>query len=372
MTGQLRESRVDCEKFDKVALEMLYDELDELTSAAVKRHMDHCSRCGSVGARLRATREVGVLPILTPPSGLEQRILRLEREARQGLPLRQRVGRAISVMAGYAMRPQLAMAALLLLMIGSSFLFLRAKPGDTDSVHVTERGIREADESVAIVPLPERPSGDGDEETKSAPARTQQPAGEPARQNTELAERAKADTETDLGAASLEADETTYEKAMGAFRRGEYAVARQEFEAIAEKGGDQAASARLYAAHSARNSVGCSMAAPKFDDVYRRYPGTSIAQEAAWQAAGCYRSLGQLDLARAHYNRLLDVPAYADRAQHALSRLDQQQGQAVASRAASAPAKKAAKATRPAATGGTAGKPAAAKVDSSVSSKQSQ
>lgn len=353
---------MDCEKFDKVALEMLYDELDELTSAAAKRHMDHCSRCGTVGAKLRATREVGVLPMLAPPPDLEARILKLEREARQALPLRERFGRAVSVLAGYAMRPQLAMAALLVLMIGSSFLFLRSKPGDADSVHVTERGIREADESVAIVPLPEEPEP-GDAKAPPRPAAAEPKAtaeSRPAR--TELSEGRTVEDEAQhgaLGAPETEETEDAYDVAMSAYRRGDYAAAQRQFESIAAEGGEQAPAANLYAAHSARNSVGCEQAAPKFDAVTSKFPGSNVAQEATWQAATCYRSLGQLELARVRYQRLLDAPAYADRAQHALAHLSRPATEAVASRkAAAAPAKALpkAKASKPAATSTDTGK----------------
>jgi len=79
---------VDCEKFDRVVLDLLYEELDELTSAAAKRHMDHCSRCRAIGSGLRATREVGILPLIEAPAGLEERILETERRARAQLPLR--------------------------------------------------------------------------------------------------------------------------------------------------------------------------------------------------------------------------------------------------------------------------------------------
>ncbi|MCP6725923.1 hypothetical protein NL526_28090, partial [Klebsiella pneumoniae] len=89
----------------------------------------HCARCKEIGPRLRATREVGALPMVDAPHGLELRILEAERRARRELPARQRVGRAVSMLAGYAMRPQLAMAALLLLVIGSSLLLLRTRPG---------------------------------------------------------------------------------------------------------------------------------------------------------------------------------------------------------------------------------------------------
>ncbi len=122
---------MDCEKFDRIVLDLLYDELDELTHAAAKRHMEHCARCRAIGSGLRATREVGVLPLVEPPDGLELRILEAEQRATQLLPVGKRLGRGLSLLAGYAMRPQLAMAALLMLAIGSSLFFLRAQPGES-------------------------------------------------------------------------------------------------------------------------------------------------------------------------------------------------------------------------------------------------
>ena len=149
---------MDCEKFDRVALDFLYGELDELTDAAARRHLEHCGRCKGVSSSLRATKEVGaLLPLVDPPEGLELGILEAERRINARLPLRQKLGRGVSILAVYAMRPQLAMAALLLLMIGSSLFFLRARPGARDSVLVTERGIPETEsEHVAILPAPER------------------------------------------------------------------------------------------------------------------------------------------------------------------------------------------------------------------------
>ena len=111
---------MDCERFDRVVLDLLYEELDELTAAAARRHVEQCVRCRGILAGLRATREVATLPLVDAPAGLEHSILEAERRARESLPLRRRLGRGVSVLAGYAMRPQLAMAALLLLAIGSS------------------------------------------------------------------------------------------------------------------------------------------------------------------------------------------------------------------------------------------------------------
>src|SRR6188472_646779 len=148
---------MDCEKFDRIVLDLMYGELDELTEAAARRHIEHCARCKGVSSGLRATREVGALGLVDPPDSLELGILEAERRMNAALPLGKRLGRGVSILAVYAMRPQLAMAALLLLMIGSSLFFLRGRPGARDSVLVTERGVPETEaEHVAIRPAPER------------------------------------------------------------------------------------------------------------------------------------------------------------------------------------------------------------------------
>ena len=353
---------MDCEKFDRIVLDLLYEELDELTSAAAKRHMEHCSRCRSIGSGLRATREVGILPLISAPAGLEERILEAERVARTELPLRQRVGRAVSVLAGYAMRPQLAMAAVLLLMIGASLILLRARPGDRDSVQVTERGVPENEgESVAIVPLAEKPPSSDpsrgaqahgaledqvearrDRAKSEAPAQAAAPgrAEEPAPTPVAAAPAASA-AGSDLAADPTGSGDSDYDGAMAAYRGGRFTEAEKLFDEVAQGGGTNAASASLFAAQAARSGSGCANATERFDKVNSRYPGSNIGNEAAWQAADCYRSLGQNDRARRNYQALLAAPAYAERAQRAMDELTQNENR-IASRKSKAAAKPAA------------------------------
>ena len=66
---------MDCEKFESAMMDELYGELDELTSAAAKRHVAGCVRCAALLAGLRATRRVAVMPLVDPPADLEDRIL---------------------------------------------------------------------------------------------------------------------------------------------------------------------------------------------------------------------------------------------------------------------------------------------------------
>ena len=358
---------MDCEKFDRVVLDLLYAELDELTAAAARRHMEHCARCGPIGARLRATREVGVLPTLEPPEDLEARILEAERQAHARLPLRERLGRAVSVMAGYAMRPQLAMAALLVLVFASSLLLLRRGPGDRESMHVTERGVPEREGDSVLVPVPERKGGaDPGQPAPALPFGHDQAARSEARSSTDhvdertaqasgreaVEEATDKEAESKRGAGSGTDDTAAYDRAMAEYQGGRYAEAQRQFDAVAAAGGHNAASAALFAAQAVRNTSGCTAAAPRFEAVASQYPGISVANEATWQAASCYERLGQRERARQNYTALRSARGYGERAQRALDSLDRA-GQAVASRkakakaAAPAKAKPAAPASKP-------------------------
>jgi hypothetical protein len=261
---------MDCEKFDRVVLDLLYGELDELTDAAAKRHIEHCSRCKGIASGLRATREVGALVLVDPPESLELGILAAERRMNAKLPLGKKLGRGVSILAVYAMRPQLAMAALLLLMIGSSLFFLRSRPGGRDSVLITERGVPETEaEHVAIVPAPER------REVAAAPAAAAAASAMPkvaAQKETPphelLAEKAP-DANADLGegskdeaakGAAAEAEPLpgaepaldSMEAATAAFQGGRYVEAQRRFEEIAARGGSEAPAAALQAVEALR------------------------------------------------------------------------------------------------------------------------
>ncbi len=268
---------MDCEKFDRIVIDLLEGELDELTSAAARRHMEHCTRCRGIGSGLRATREVGALPLVDAPEGLELRILEAERQATQLLPIGKRLGRALSLLAGYAMRPQLAMAALLMLMIGSSLFFLRAQPGDREHVLVTERGVPEIDnDSVAVIakkvdiPEPARaapragaaasPSPRADEgvarreralDAKAEPRGPNAPRAfappAPAEAPGGAALGAASGDDRDLEGANIAVSDSdaSYDAAMAAYRDGRYSEAELRFDEIASQGGPHAANAAL-------------------------------------------------------------------------------------------------------------------------------
>lgn len=137
---------MDCEKFDEHVIDALYGELDELTAAALRRHVESCSRCAAIFANLKSAREGSTLPLEEPPDELEERILAAERAVVRSAPWHKKMMRAAAWAGSHAMRPQLAMAALFMFVIGSSLLLLRAKPGTFGPTSVSERGTPAASE----------------------------------------------------------------------------------------------------------------------------------------------------------------------------------------------------------------------------------
>jgi hypothetical protein len=346
---------MDCEKFDRIVLDLLYGELDELTEAAAKRHVEHCSRCKGVSSGLRATREVGALALVDPPDSLELGILEAERRMNAKLPLAKKLGRGVSILAVYAMRPQLAMAALLLLMIGSSLFFLRGRPGASDSMSVTERGVPEAEaEHVAI--LPARPPLERAPEAaasaavpKLAGAKSEALAQRERESDKPSEPRAALDDTTKDDEAKVAANEAeplpgtepaadSMEAATAAFQGGRYVEAQRRFEEISARGGSEAPAAALQAVEALRRQRGCPAAAPRYDDVHSRYPDTPAGNEAAWQAGDCYRALGELTRARQNLEALLNVAEYRSRAESALQELTAREEQVASARKAKAAA----------------------------------
>jgi hypothetical protein len=338
---------MDCEKFDKIVLDLLYQELDELGTAAAERHLEQCARCREIYARLRATRDIGSLPLVEPPQGFEHRVLAQEALLLRAMPLRQRAGRAVSKLADYAMRPQLAMAALLMLMIGSSLIFLRAKPGEQSSVQVTERGMPETEADSIILPSPAAQSAgaprqaDGRFAMPPPAAAPAAPAATVAANPTTLAQRAEAKTEQPLEERARTQDKAAESSMAKRSAGAELGPSREHDDLFGlEAEEPEPASVALQQAKQLQQSSGCSAAAPKFDEVNTRFPGSPVAAEATWRAAECRRLLGEIGAARQGYLVLLEVNAYRERARAALSALggDPNSDTAVASKPASKPA----------------------------------
>jgi len=289
---------MDCEKFDLHVIDALYDELDELTHAALKRHVEGCSRCAGVYAGLRATREVGVLPLVEPPDDLEARILDAVAATQQQTPLHKRVLRGLAWAGSHAMRPQLAMAAIFCLVIGSSLALLRARPGTVGPVSVTEHG---------------SPSPEPAEVAAAAPAAP--PAG-----GVVGGARGAAATAAAADAPAASAPEGVAGKA------------------IATKGGDDARAA-LADARAVRDGSGCPAAVAKLDAVAVAFSGSQPAADAMWDEASCYKQMGEAQKAQQLFLALRST-GYRERAEQQLASSETNsnvQNRIAASPAAAAP-----------------------------------
>jgi len=244
---------MDCDRFELVLMDVLYEELDELSFAAATRHSDQCQRCKQLLARFRATREVGSLPLEEPPEQFERRVMEAERQVQRRLPLTSRLSRNLIILAGYATRPQLAMAALALLMIGSSLLLLRPSPGPRSiTVQVTDERAPAKQPEAVVVPIDQAPPLElaEEQEPTAAPAAAPSSVAKTKRRGPSMAAAAKAAVvpEEELDKARQRAEDRAYTTAMEAFQRAEHGSAQQQFDAIVQAGGRNAAAAELYAA----------------------------------------------------------------------------------------------------------------------------
>jgi hypothetical protein len=325
-------------------MDELYGELDEVSSAAVKRHIAGCTHCAALLRGLRATRSVAVVPLVAPPADLERRVLLAAgADLAVAPPVHDHLARAVSAAGSWAMRPQTAMAAVFLVMLGASVLLLRGRssraPASAEMI-VTEKG----------TPAPAPSSGSqgqtdmaGASPTAVAGARAlgqkasgAPPAGAPA----DLASGAAREKASAKVASSPKPEESPIAfRAEPAGNLGG-APAPAAPAALAAPAGRSAARASrdsesldtaaqaplspgLVAARALRDSQGCRAAVPRFDEVAQHAAGSSAGWEALLESARCYRSLGDDANARARLATLLGVAQFKDRARAELDLLDQ-------------------------------------------------
>jgi hypothetical protein len=290
---------MDCEIFDKLVIDRVFLELDDLASGAVQRHVAHCSRCRSIESSLRATREVAVLAPVEPPTPFVEQVLALERAMRTELPLKQRLGRAVSVLAGYAMRPQLGMSALLFLMIGSSLFLLRAHPNEHELVQVTERGVPEGEidgpNDKNVGRAPSMPSAVADLSRDNSPA------------------KAEVTSAPNATAASAVMD-----AARRAFAEERYGEAQALAEKVIADGGSETGSAALLSALALSRRAGCGAALARFEALRVRHGRSAIGEEAAYRAAECHLEAGQLERAKLLLEQLRGSSTWGARARERL------------------------------------------------------
>lgn len=150
----------DCARCEELLLDYSYGELDEVTAAAFRRHADSCARCGASLADVRVVREAfRMLPLETPSPTVDARILAaaetrlnelddkkraLLRESEEPRSL---LGKLFDVFRVVAVRPQYAMAVVLVLMVGVGLLVApqmrmteQAAPGVAPTL-VGDRGV---------------------------------------------------------------------------------------------------------------------------------------------------------------------------------------------------------------------------------------
>jgi hypothetical protein len=353
---------MDCEKFEAAIIDELYGELDELTGAAAKRHLAGCARCSARIGGLRAARRVATLPLVEPPNDLEERILRAADRAWVASPPRPRMAQVISLAGSWAMRPQTAMAAVFLVMIGTSLLLLRGKSGRAPAsaeVTVTEQG----------TPAPAAPTPPAPVEMERQKTPAPAPVAPEAKQAVALASSTKdAPATAGAGAAAGPAppmrassdsfatgqpldeqptDDQLFEAALRSYRAGRFNEAVHAFDALSPADPN---APDLWAARATRDGRGCRAAVTRFDKTAQRYKQAPPGWDALLEGALCYRALGDFGTARARLAGLLGIDSHKDRARAELERIDQlQQAQASSepppatkaasrSRAATAPA----------------------------------
>ncbi|HEY8042312.1 MAG TPA: zf-HC2 domain-containing protein [Polyangiaceae bacterium] len=375
---------MDCEKFETAMMDELYGELDELTSAAAKRHVAGCARCAALIGGLRATRRVATVPLVEVPDGLEERILDAARAAQKVVPLRRRVARAISLAGSWAMRPQTAMAAVFLVMIGTSVLLLRGKSARAPvsaEVTVTEKGAPafEPTAGASASPLstldqPTAPpmasalaAAHGNEPkpaaTATIPIAPDVPGEDLRAKGLAKAQAAPKDDDALNGIANASTPagappQTLPPAPPGVMGGGgqagpgrAYATPPPPAVAQAEKKSpdtpfdtalqsyragrfDDATrafdalgdvNAALWAARAVREDKGCRNAVARFDKVAQRGAGSPPGWDALLEGALCYRAIGDFSNARVRLNALLGVDSHKDRARAELDRLNQLQ-----------------------------------------------
>ncbi len=294
-----------CDEREALLVDAVLGEPTGASSDAVE-HARSCDRCGQVLDELRAARADVTLPALAPPDGLVERAVSAalrDRDVRPAGSLWATLDAWISRLGAFAMRPQAAMGMLLLIMVGSSLLFLRAKPGGPGSVQIREVGEPRAEDGA-----PGAPAGAPPPPPAAAARGAEGPQGRAAPAEAIPTEAPR--------------EEAAYAAAMGDFKARRWAEAIRGFEIVAQGGGPNASHAALYAARAARYSGGCGSAVGRFEAVASRYAGTGVALEAQWDAAVCYREVGQREQARLMFESLESTPAYRERAGRELAAMD--------------------------------------------------
>lgn len=348
---------MDCTASQSLMMDELYGELDVDASADLAAHLADCEECRAEMLKLQGWKGDLHVPAVEVPSDLHERIMArvdaalAETPAAKAEPLAPvltprvpwGLSRVVSLAGAWAMRPQTAMAAVFLLMVGSSAWLLRGQNQPAASADF-EQGAPLAAPAPSSDFNPEAAreahglGGGGRAATPTAAAAAAAPAmppSPPAAQAGPLAlgdgkgrsaydyddqapGAAKAEAPRDeLAPSELRAKSAASEagggfaEAMAAYRAARYDDATARFDALARQGDRNA---ELWAARSVRDGHGCRTALTRFDHLGSTAMGSTPGNDAILEGALCYRQLGQIESSTQHLQRLLAYEGYSQRA----------------------------------------------------------
>jgi hypothetical protein len=214
------------------------------------------------------------------------------------------------------------MSALLVLMLASSLVLLKPRPGAHATVSVTEEGTPRAEPETVWIPLA-RTAQTRPEENANLLHAVVSSAAPRSAPLTHPAASGGVDPELEMDLATRKAEDRAYSEAMAAFQQRRFQDAQSQFDAIVETRGTNALAAELYAALSVEAVSGCAAGIPRFDGVAARNGNSDLGYLATWHSATCRAKLGQQRRATLDLQKLATVPAYAARAKQALLHLAQ-------------------------------------------------
>lgn len=339
---------MNCSEREARLVILAYREASTAAEIEIENHVALCPLCKSRLEALQRAREEVSSSIPEPPYDLHERIL-LKLDPKRARPAwLNTLDHGLAWAGGLAMRPQVVMGTLLLLMVGTSLLLLRARPAGPGSVRITEHGVPAAEPPTLVKPLsnatasvdrkldltpPKRDDDKAqgaksegkenrDKEPRTAPADQPTVTPEPAR-DTPPTDATREPTPAPAPTPTAPPQDDAFATAMEDFKAKHFADAVRNFDIVARGGGPQAPLAALYAARAERYSSGCGTAVNRFDAVSSRYPGASVAAEGMWEAAVCYRELGQAERAKQLFQTLRRVAGYKERADKELEKMEQ-------------------------------------------------
>lgn len=343
---------MDCQTFDSSLLDALYDELDGDASRAMDEHAAGCEPCASRFARLTRTRAL-VSPALeeTPADGFEDRILTAAEAAIDSTPAEGRASadegaRIVSPPPGgdgaspladraeptgraerrgivaFLSRPQLAMAATLVLVLGAVALLRSTRVQGEAAPATANRATAAEDAAHEPEPAPVVAAGAAPPSTALALASAPPSPVAAAPQAAFTSDKTSAVLEAPKAKASAVASrgsaDPAFDAAKALFDANRHAEALPRFEALAPSN----PLAELYAARCIEHTQGCSAAIARYDSAARRNAGNENGSRAALEAARCANGSGQASAARARYKALANDGHVAGEAQAELDALE--------------------------------------------------